>query len=299
MNLDVVIPTYNRANLLSKTLDSLLRVSPPPNLEVSITVVDNNSKDETEQVVRRYAVRYVFEPKPGRSNALNAGIDQSGGDLVAMIDDDEEIAPSWYVKIADAFSDVELDFIGGPYEPKFEVPPPKWLTGNLRGAVGWMDFGPTTQPYGSEFQGLLLGGNVVIRRAMLARVGPYDTSIGRTGKRLMTGEDDDMYARLLKAGARGMYCPDLVVYHWIPATRLSKQYLRKWTFWAGASEGIRERSNPSEVRRLLGVPRYRFGKIGRAPLNAIRKPGSIFNQELAFWSLAGFVYGRYWHKRSS
>jgi glycosyltransferase involved in cell wall biosynthesis len=299
MNLDVVIPSYNRATLLIKTLESLFRAIPPPDLQVSVAVVDNNSKDETPEVIRRYPARYVFEQNPGRSHALNAGITQTSGDLVAMIDDDEEIASSWYTKIADSFRLPGLDFIGGPYLPKFEIPPPKWLTGNLRGAVGWMDFGNTAQPYGHEFPGLLLGGNVVIKRAMLDRVGLYNTSIGRTGKRLMTGEDDDMYARLLKAGARGMYCPDLVVHHWIPATRLSKRYLRKWTFWAGVSEGIRERLNRSAVPTILSIPRYRLGKVSRVPLNVLLEPGTKFNQELAFWSLSGFVYGRFCYKDSS
>jgi glycosyltransferase involved in cell wall biosynthesis len=298
MNLDVVIPTYNRANLLIKALDSLFRLTPPADLQVTIIVVDNNSTDETAQVLRRYAVRYVFEPKAGRSNALNAGIAKSSGELVAMIDDDEEIADSWYRKIADAFREPGFDFIGGPYEPKFEVPPPKWLTGNLRGAVGWMDFGDRPLPYDHDFPGLLLGGNVVIRRGMLERVGLYNTSIGRTGKRLMTGEDDDMYARLLSAGARGMYFPELVVYHWIPSSRLSKGYLRRWTFWAGVSEGIRERLKGSSVPTILGIPRYRCGKIARAPFNALRKPETTFNQELTLWSFAGFVYGRHYHRNS-
>jgi glycosyltransferase involved in cell wall biosynthesis len=296
MNLDVVVPTYNRATLLTKTLESLFRAIPPPDLQVSVAVVDNNSKDETPAVIRRYPVRYVFERNPGRSHALNAGITQTSGDLVAMIDDDEEIAPSWYTKIADSFRKPGLDFIGGPYEPTFEIPPPKWLTGNLRGAVGWMDFGDTAQPYGPEFPGLLLGGNAIIRRSVLVKLGVYNTAIGRVGNRLMSGEDDDMYMRLLDSGAKGMYFPDLVVYHWIPSSRLSKDYLRRWTFWTGVSEGVRERSNHSKTPRFFGIPRYRYGRIARALVKALQEPGTAFHQELAFWSLAGLIYGRLRYK---
>jgi glycosyltransferase involved in cell wall biosynthesis len=299
MNLDVIIPTYNRANLLVKTLNSLFQVAAPSDLQVVVTVVDNNSRDATAEVVQRYPARYIFEANPGRSSALNAGITHSSGDLVAMIDDDEEIAASWYPRISDAFRHPGIDFIGGPYEPRFEVPPPKWLTGNLRGAAGWMDFGDKSQPYGPDFPGLLLGGNVVIRRSMLERIGLYNTAIGRTGNRLMTGEDDEMYARLLKAGAHGMYFPDLVVYHWIPASRLSKNYLRRWTFWAGVSEGIREGHNYADIPRILGIPRYRFGKLARAPFNALRRPRTTFNQELVFWSFAGFAYGRHYYYKKS
>jgi len=298
MKLDVVIPTYNRANLLSVTLGSLLSVAPPSDLQVQITVVDNNSSDNTAEVAKRFPVQYVFEKRAGRSSALNAGIAAGQGELVAMIDDDELISDTWYQKIADCFREPGLDFIGGPYHPKFEVPPPKWLSSNLRGVVGWMDFGDQPRQYGPDFRGLLLGGNVVIKRELLERVGPYNTSIGRTGNRLMIGEDDEMYERLLRVGARGMYFPDLIVQHWIPKTRLSKSYLRHWKFWAGVSEGILDLQNAERVPRIFGMPRYRFGRIARAPVNAVRRPSTAFQEELNLWSFLGFFYGRYWIKRN-
>jgi glycosyltransferase involved in cell wall biosynthesis len=95
MLLDVVIPTYNRQELLQRTLKSLLGADMAPGLTVRITVVDNNSKDSTRQVIEKWIekfddrVRYVFEARQGRSNALNAGIASTDGDLVGMIDDDE------------------------------------------------------------------------------------------------------------------------------------------------------------------------------------------------------------------
>jgi len=76
MNLDVIIPTYNRSALLKRTLDSLLAARVPEGLSVRITVVDNNSKDETrafvEDYVRRYGdrINYLFEGQQGRSAAL-------------------------------------------------------------------------------------------------------------------------------------------------------------------------------------------------------------------------------------
>jgi glucosyl-dolichyl phosphate glucuronosyltransferase len=298
MKLDIVIPTYNRAALLEITLKSLFSVEPPADLQVQVIVVDNNSMDNTPEVAKKFPIQYVFEKKAGRSSALNAGIAASRADLVAMIDDDEEISSTWYEKIAASFRQLGIDFIGGPYLPKFEVPPPKWLTQGLRGVVGWMDFGDQPRKYGPDFQGLLLGGNVIIRREILERVGPYNTAIGRTGKRLMIGEDDEMYERLLSAGAQGMYLPELTVQHWIPKTRLTKSYLRRWKFWAGVSEGIRELRSEERVPRILGIPRYRYGRLFRAPLNAIRQPVSAFQEELHYWYFVGFFYGRHWVKDS-
>src|SRR5258705_13933579 len=97
MLLDVIIPTYNRHLRLRRTLESLLAAEVPQGLTVRVTVVDNNSVDATWRAVEGYANRfgerlsYVFEGRQGRSFALNAGIASTGGDLIGMIDDDEEI----------------------------------------------------------------------------------------------------------------------------------------------------------------------------------------------------------------
>ena len=102
LSLDVIIPTYNRHTLLRKTLNSLLAAEVPDGLSIHIVVVDNNSTDQTRQVVEEYLnehgniFQYVFETKQGRSSALNAGIISSSGDLVGMIDDDEEVDAHWF-----------------------------------------------------------------------------------------------------------------------------------------------------------------------------------------------------------
>src|SRR5262245_6985509 len=105
LRLDVVIPTYNRAGLLKLTLESLLTAPIPSGLEVKVTVVDNNSNDGTKSLVQSFQkkfgerIGYQFESKQGRSHALNAGIISTTGDLVGMVDDDEEIDSSWYQTI--------------------------------------------------------------------------------------------------------------------------------------------------------------------------------------------------------
>src|SRR4029078_2345735 len=72
-------------------------------------------------------ITLLEERRRGKSKALNAAIEATGGDLVGMIDDDEEFAPQWLAVIADAFTDPHLDFIGGPYVPICDTPLPDWL----------------------------------------------------------------------------------------------------------------------------------------------------------------------------
>jgi glucosyl-dolichyl phosphate glucuronosyltransferase len=305
MRLDVLIATYNRATLLTRTLESLLAAERPAGLEVSVTVADNRSTDNTREVVDSFTQRfedrlyYVYESKAGRSHALNAAIAATTGDLVGMLDDDEEVDRRWLVTIADAFADPATDFIGGPYVPQWGGERPAWLGTAYKAAVGWVDGGPRIQQYGPGFEGMLMGGNAVIRRTMLQRVGPYSPDLGRSSDgRLLSCEDRDMFNRLLAIGARGFYRPDLVILHYVPPERLTKRYFRRWSFWHGVSLGVLDRRRPEPVPYVIGVPRYMIGLAVRAAADTLhrfvrREPARMFANELAWWDLVGFFYGKH------
>src|SRR5215216_6183187 len=90
MRLDVIIPTYNRQDLLPSALNSLFTAHIPAGLEVTVTVVDNNSTDDTRQIIESFRKRFgervqlCFERRQGRSHALNTGITSTSGDLVGI-----------------------------------------------------------------------------------------------------------------------------------------------------------------------------------------------------------------------
>ncbi len=307
MRLDVVIPTHNRAALLRRALQSLLAADQPDVLDVAVLVVDNRSTDDTRAVVESFMpqfagrLHYLYEAKPGRSHALNAGIAATHGDLVGMIDDDEEVDRGWLRTIEAAFQDPATHFIGGPYLPRWGAERPEWVGRAYGAAIGWAESGDAIQQYGSpQCSAMVMGGNAVLRRSVLERVGPYSVDLGRTpGGRLLSCEDDDMFARLLSSGARGFYRPDLVIHHYVPAERLTKRYYRRWCFWRGVSLGLLDRKRPAPVRYLLGVPRFIVGIAVRGTIDTVRAlfeprdPARIFKNELAWWDLAGFVYGKH------
>jgi glucosyl-dolichyl phosphate glucuronosyltransferase len=309
MRLDVVIPTYNRAALLPRALESLLAADRPATLEVGVTVVDNRSTDDTRAVVDSFVPRfggqlqYVYESNAGRSHALNAGIAATCGELVGMIDDDEEVDRRWLVTIAAAFEEAKTDFIGGPYVPRWAGERPAWLSTTHLAVIGWVDSGPVTRKYGPGFDGMLMGGNAVIRRSVLERVGPYSADLGRSSDgRLLSCEDRDMFNRLLATGAKGFYRPDLVILHYVPPERLTKQYFRRWCFWHGVSLGVLDRRRPAAVPYLLGVPRYLIGLAVRGTIDAarqvfkLREPAPTFPNELAWWDLIGFFFGKHLYR---
>jgi len=310
MTLDVILPTFNREALLRRTLDSLERARRPASLDVRILVVDNASTDGTRATVRDAAPRfggrltYLFEPIAGKPYALNAGLAATNGELVGLIDDDEEIDEGWFECIARTFVDREIDFIGGKCLPRWGAPRPEWLGAGYLGVIGWVDPGPEPRTMDAGYPGMLMGGNAVIRRFRLEEAGGYSTALNRTGAQLLGCEDEDMYHRLLALGARGRYVPDLVIYHHVPASRLTKRYFRRWCFWRSVSLGMIDRTRPATVAYLIGVPRYQIGRAARGllrlaipawrPTDAARR--QRFQAELACWDLAGFFWGKHFHR---
>jgi len=316
ITIDVILPTFNREALLQRTLDSLLAARRPAALDIRIVVVDNGSTDGTRAMVRdaqdRFdgRLRYLFESTSGKPYALNAGIAATNGDLIGLIDDDEEVDAAWFECIAREFAPGPLgrvDFIGGRVLPRWEAARPRWLGDGYLGVIGWVDPGPDTRPMDASYPGILMGGNAVIRRRVLDAAGPYSTALNRTGARLLGCEDEDMYHRLLALGARGRYVPDLVIHHYVPEARLSKPYFRRWCFWRGVSLGVMDRDRPAAVPYLAGVPRYQVGRAARGLLrlckpsftrsDAVRQ--QRFEDELACWDLAGFTWGKHFHRSTA
>ncbi len=299
-----MVPTYKRSQLLRRTITSLLRAPVPANLDVSIFVIDNNSEDDTEAVVcdlqtlttRRLV--YMRERSQGISHARNAGIRDSNGDLIGFIDDDEEIDENWYDVVAREFADPTTQFIGGPYLPNWGASAPDWLPPGYHAVIGVVVPKPRST-FGDGFPGILMGGNAVVRRSAFESVGLYSTKLGRSGKVLLTDEDAEFYNRLCSAGIQGMYVPDLIIHHYIPASRLTRNYHRRWCYWRGVSQGHAARESKEPVPYVLGIPRHRIGRAVRGlislPKHLLSSEGAAlaFKAELASWDLMGFIYGRY------
>jgi glucosyl-dolichyl phosphate glucuronosyltransferase len=304
MTLDLVVPTYNRSWLLKKTLASVEAAEKPENLRVTLVVVDNNSPDDTAEVVHTHQqqasvpVVYVQERKQGLSHARNAGISASTADLVGFIDDDEELHPLWFQVVAREFSDPDLQFIGGPYLANWVCEIPDWLPPGYPSVIGAIPPKPRSV-FSKEFGANLMGGNAVIRRSVFDKIGMYAPHLGRSSKGLLSEEDAEFYRRLESAGMKGMYVPDLAIHHYIDPKRLTRTYHRRWVYWRAVSQGLLDRELREPVPYLAGIPRYRYGKALRAVLSmpghriGPQGKGRAFADELTLWDMAGFVYGKF------
>jgi glucosyl-dolichyl phosphate glucuronosyltransferase len=316
----IVIPTYNRAAELRQTLASLAKLSVSGTWEV--IVVDNNSSDDTRQVVREAAqsfpadLRYFFEPKVGRSAALNTGIKAASGQIIATTDDDVRVDADWLDQAEQGLEQGKSDFVGGKVLPIWAGAKPDWISN--RGGRHWsvialLDYGPVPVEFGKRYAPL--GVNLAFRRDAFERAGLWDSRIGRKAGTLLGQEVREWCMRAREAGLKGMYVPGMVVHHVIPQDRLNKRYFRRWFYWHGVSRAMLyqqrniDMQSPEEtgldfskVPHILGVPRYMYrtflGSIAgifRAKLAG--RAGESFDHELWLWFFLGVVRQRWKDRR--
>jgi GT2 family glycosyltransferase/glycosyltransferase involved in cell wall biosynthesis len=90
--ISVIIPTYNRAELLAQSLDSLVHQSMPPK-EFEVVVVNDGSRDGTENVCERFSkklpIKYVYQENSGIASAKNLGVFCSRAPILFFFDDDD------------------------------------------------------------------------------------------------------------------------------------------------------------------------------------------------------------------
>jgi glucosyl-dolichyl phosphate glucuronosyltransferase len=244
MRVTVAICTWNRCHSLRRTLERMVRMRVPEDLEWELLVVNNRSTDETDETVDsfqgRLPVRRSWEPEPGLSNARNRALAEATGDYLIWTDDDVLVDDDWLAAYVRAFRRwPDADLFGGPIEPLFEGEPPAWI---LR-VMHWIGpvFGQQTlgeEPVRLTPEILPLGpygGNMAMRRSALRRF-PFDPSLGVRHGEYATGEETQVMARMLEAGLEGWWTPEPRVGHWIPRSSQTPRYVRRWFVGCGKGE---------------------------------------------------------------
>ncbi len=127
--ISVIIPTCNRANLLSAALQSITEQGHPVE-KFEVVVVDNGSTDHTREVTAQFAdrlsnLRYFYEPEPGLHAGRHRGLQEAQGDVLVYIDDDIRATPAWLEAIAENFADPGVAMVGGNNYPDFQGPVPR------------------------------------------------------------------------------------------------------------------------------------------------------------------------------
>ena len=294
MNVSVILCTYNRCHSLANALDSVAASHVPDGIEWEIVVVDNNSTDQTRQVVEGFSrrfpgrFRYVRELQQGLCYARNAGVREARGAILAFTDDDVIVDQDWLQKISLSLQRGKWAGAGGKVVAANEFKCPDWLSlegpYNLGGVLALFDLGElegdTRQPP--------FGANMAFRAQMFEKYGHFRTDLDRSAGSMLSNGDTEFGRRLMSHGERLWYQPSAVVYHGVPDSRLTKSYFLRFWFNLGRSDFREGRRRPD----VYGIPRWCF-TIPKLAVTAL--PVRAFNWLFAMDSKRRFFFkGTVW-----
>lgn len=287
----VIIATRNGSRTVPDLLDTYCRLQDPPG-GWKLVVIDNNSTDNTREILDSYLGKLpltcLFEERPGKNRALNAGLSKIEGDLVLFTDDDAFPRTDWLVQMR-ASADLHKTYtvFGGIVVPRWENPPPDWLLKWVPGGAVFsltpplVQDGPTTPYY-------VFGPNMGVRAGVFSDGECFDESIGpRPGQYPMGGESE-FVRRLARNGHAIWMNRGAVVEHFIRQFQMRKSWILGRAIRFGRGQW---RLNPAaealSARSWFGIPPF----LIRGMLNeSARWMGAIlrYDREGAFrarWEL--------------
>lgn len=257
MKITVILCTHNRCQRLAIALESVAASELPAFVEWEVLVVDNNSHDQTREVVQAFCqrypgrFRYLFETQPGKSYALNRGVREALGEILAFMDDDVIVEPTWLRNLTAALQDGEWVGAGGRILPERAFTPPRWLSLNgpfaMGGVLALFELGETP----GKLEVPPFGTNMAFHKKLFEKYGGFRTDLGPTPGSEIRSEDTEFGFRALEAGEHLRYEPSAVVYHHVPQHRLRKEYFLRWRFDFGRAK-IRVKETRPDV---WGIPR--------------------------------------------
>ncbi|MDZ7950240.1 hormogonium polysaccharide biosynthesis glycosyltransferase HpsE [Nostoc sp. DedQUE09] len=234
LDFTVAIPTYNGAKRLPKVLDLLLNQTGIESLNWEVIIIDNNSKDETNQVAdyyqkkfnQNFILRYFHEKQQGIAFARMRAIKEARGEFIAFIDDDNLPASDWvFQSYTFGKEHPQAGAWSGQIHGDFEVKPPENFT-RIQAFLAIREHG--LQPYLFDADNLRLppGAALVVRKQAWCESVPDELVFkGRLSKLMVGGDDTEALLYLHKAGWEIWYNPAMHINHQIPHWRLEKDYL--------------------------------------------------------------------------
>ena len=242
--ISVIVCTYNRDKYIYECLHRLADNHSTEQWE--LLLIDNNSTDLTASECHRFEedcqptnYRYIIERQQGLSYARNRGMQEAKGDWFVFLDDDAFVQPDYIQTLANYISSLpDMHAFGGRIMPFYEDgTAPKWLCKWNRSWLSAIDKGDNVCLFsGAEYP---IGANMGIRADFAKQCGLFNTTLGRSGKNLIGGEEKDYFNRLKALDAKIYYLPDIEVEHCIPPSRTTYDYIRRLGAGIGSSERLR------------------------------------------------------------
>lgn len=227
-HITVCICTYKRPELLRHLLTKIEQQQTNGLFDISVVIVDNDQLKSAYQTIFEYAIQsvikinYFVEPEQNIAMARNKTIENSTGDYIGFIDDDEFPDDRWLLNLYEAIQHYQADGILGPVLPYFETPPPGWV---LKGKFFERPVLVTGQVL--DWQNTRTG-NALVKKELFIKGGKwFDPSYGSGG------EDRDFFKRMIAKGHSFVWYKEAPVFEIVPPHRWDKKIMIKRAFLRG------------------------------------------------------------------
>jgi glycosyltransferase involved in cell wall biosynthesis len=269
MEISVVLCTYNREKYLPYVLDSIIKQTLDTS-KFEVILINNNSPGNTKEIAENFKINfpeidflYFEEYAQGLSFARNLGIKKAKYELITFIDDDAFLKEDFLEKTIKAFYySNKIIAIGGKILLSYETIIPNWENKYLNSLLGY--FNPSETSFNFDSSNYPRGSNMTFKRVIFSEIGGFNTSLGRIGSSLIGGEEKELFDRIYRLKKYEIkYIPDAIVFHTVPESRTTKEFIKKQALGTGVSERIRTK-NESQVaflsRLLVELVKW-FGSI--------------------------------------
>jgi glycosyltransferase involved in cell wall biosynthesis len=259
----VVIPTYQRRDVVVSSVRALAAQEDAPPFEVVVVVdgSDDGTAEALQALETPFALSVVEQPNAGRPAACNRGATAASGELLLFLDDDMEAHPRLLAEHDRSHREGADAVIGHlPLHP--ESPP-----GFLATAVGtWAEQRREAihRRGGKVELGEFVTGQMSVRRDGFLRLGGFDTYFQRP----YGGEDLDLGLRLAADGCTLAFNPDAI--SWQRYVITPRQLMRQWRYF-GRGAVLLARKHPDQIDKIFRGWR-RGRRLDRLVLRWLRLP---------------------------
>ncbi len=287
VDVSIIIPTYNRAQSLERTLRSIAQHTYQRTFDV--TVVDDGSPDHTcamlEQLKKEmpYTLNYHTQKNSGPAVARNLGISSTQGPIVVFLDDDHEVLDGWLDALVDPLSDPSIGIVNGKND---SVP-----DGGLAARYVCMRDEREAEKVAADKERYLTSGNAGIRRETLEKTGGFDPNYKAVFKGVAPGgEDTELGMRIRESGLQIVYRPQALTHHF-REMKLSKLFKERFNFGRNRVQWLQAENRPitfggalknalRAVVSTLAIPRH---------TSTFHQMGYSWSDSLAFAALEKFT----------
>jgi succinoglycan biosynthesis protein ExoM len=247
----VCICTYKRPGPLQRLLKGLEGQETQGLFSFSVVVADNDAGRSAEAIVAEFTatsplpVRYCVEPRQNIALARNKAVENTDGEFVAWIDDDEFPAVDWLLTLFKTCQEYQVDGVLGPVLRHFDETPPRWL---LRSQFYKRKINPT----GTTVRWLeARTGNVLLKRELLQNgVPPFRPEF-------RAGEDQDFFRRQIEQGRNFIWSENAAVYEVIPPARWRRSYMLRKALLRGSTAAMQPSYGAVNITKsIVAVPIY-------------------------------------------